>query len=122
MTDGLKTKGSARRVPLCGSALAAMRSMPDGPVRYARKHNQLTTALGAYLAENSLLPTPAHSLYSLRHTFKDRLRAAQCPEEIMDALMGHASRKPAYGEGYPLSVLAEWVARAAFDVPVWLSE
>lgn len=112
---GLKVSTAARDIPLCGSALDALRAFPHGLPRYHRKPNQLTTAIGAYMAENRLKPTPDHSLYSLRHTFKDRLRAVECPDEIMDALMGHVGKKPAYGAGYPLDVLATWVSRAAFD-------
>lgn len=121
IVDGLKTATSVRVMPLHGSALAAARAFPEGLPRYHKKQNQLTTALGAFMADNRLLPTSKHSLYSLRHTFKDRLRAVQCPDEIMDALMGHVSKKPAYGAGYPVAVLSEWVARAAFDAPKWLA-
>jgi len=44
------------------------------------------------MREHNLKPTPNHSLYSLRHTFKDRLRDAQAPEEIIDELMGHKKK------------------------------
>lgn len=119
--DGLKTRTTARDIPLVGSALAAARVLSGGlSARYARKNDSLTSAIGKYLRENNLLPTPDHSLYSLRHTFKDRLRALQAPEELVDQLMGHSSRKPRYGAGYPLSVLHEWVSRVAYDAPAWL--
>ena len=114
---GLKVRHTARDIPLLGSALAAARAYPDGLTRYADKNDSMTSAIGKYLREHDLLPTDKHSLYSLRHTFKDRLRAVQAPEELIDQLMGHKTRKPAYGTGYPLHVLAEWVARVAFDAP-----
>ncbi len=117
---GLKVRHTARDVPLYGSALAAACAYPDGLVRYAGKQQKLVAAISDFMVTNELKPTPAHSLYSLRHTFKDRLRTSKCPEEIIDALMGHGSRKPAYGEGFPLDVLAEWVERVAFDAPKWL--
>lgn len=118
--DGLKVKHTARDVPLVGSALAAARAFPAGLKRYRGKNAQLTSAVGKYFRENDLLPTVDHSLYSLRHTFKSRLQAAEAPEDLVDQLMGHKSTKPRYGTGYPLDVLARWVERVAFDAPVWL--
>lgn len=117
---GLKVQHTARDIPLFGSALAAAKLFANGPVRYKDKNDSMTAAIGAYLRENELLPTPQHSLYSLRHTFKDRLRAIKAPEELIDQVMGHKTRKPAYGDGYPLDVLAEFVERVAFDPPDWL--
>lgn len=117
---GLKTRHTGRRIPLLGSALAAARAYPDGLPTYRNRHNQATSAIGKFFREHGLMPTPEHSLYSLRHTFKDALRAARAPEDLTDYLMGHRSRKPAYGDGYPLDVLAEYVSRAAFDAPAWL--
>ena len=117
---GLKVRHTARDIPLCGSALAAARVYPDGLKHFANRQDHLTSMIGDYFLAHKLKPTPGHSLYSLRHTFKDRLRAAKCPDAIVDALMGHGSKKPAYGEGYPLEVLAEWVERVAFDAPEWL--
>lgn len=47
-------------------------------------------------------PSPSNTLYSLRHTFKDRLRDIGAPEEIIDELMGHKTRGPKYGRGHLL--------------------
>jgi integrase len=38
------------------------------------------------------------TLHCLRHTFKDRLRATNAREEMIDAIMGHANKKPKYGD------------------------
>lgn len=46
-----------------------------------------------------LVPTPRHSIYSFRDFVKDRLRAAEVPEELIDQLMGHAIAKPKVGDG-----------------------
>jgi hypothetical protein len=56
----------------------------------------------------------AHSTFhSARHTVKDRLRAARVPEHEGRAIMGHGATGVAdsYGLGYPMSVLADAVAR-----------
>lgn len=54
---------------------------------------------------------------SLRHTFKDRLRAAGATDELKDALMGHKRDQPAYGFGYSLENKAELLGRIAFKPP-----
>ncbi|MGI9477289.1 MAG: hypothetical protein ACR2PI_11345, partial [Hyphomicrobiaceae bacterium] len=81
---GLKVRHTARDIPLCGSALAAAKTIPNGLVHYKGRSDSLTSIIGKHLRNGSLLPSERHSLYSLRHTFKDRLRAARCPGEIMD--------------------------------------
>jgi hypothetical protein len=49
--------------------------------------------------------------HSFRHSFLDRLRAVECPSDIVDAIggwrtygVGHG-----YGNGYPLDVLCRWM-------------
>ena len=61
-------------------------------------------------------PSPSNTLYSLRHTFKDRLRDIGAQEEIIDELMGHKTRGPKYGRGHLLEKKYEWLQRIAFDV------
>ena len=42
---------------------------------------------------------------------RDRLRIIECPEEVSDAIGGWATKTTgqAYGNGYPLSILATWM-------------
>jgi hypothetical protein len=56
---------------------------------------------------------PKHSVYSFRHAFKDRLKAAECPEEMVDELMGHTTGKPKYGDGYGLLLKARYMQSIA---------
>ena len=84
----LKTLTSERKIPLVGASLFAFKQLPTGFTHY-RNADTASTTINKYLRENNLKPTPSHSLYSLRHTFKDRLRDAETPEEIIDELMGH---------------------------------
>jgi integrase len=113
----MKTKQSARDIPLVGVALAAMRKQPNGFPRYRDKAAGLSALVNKFMRTHKMLPTPAHSLYSLRHTFKDRLRAVEAPEEMIDQLMGHRTPKPKYGAGHKLKQMQEWLQRISFIPP-----
>ena len=49
--------------------------------------------------------------HSFRHSMRDRLRAVECPSDIIDQIGGWPSSSvgESYGEGYELSVLAKWM-------------
>ena len=51
-------------------------------------------------------------IHSFRHSLRDRLRAVECPSDIVDAIGGWktAGVGHGYGDGYPLDVLAKWMA------------
>ena len=61
-----------------------------------------------------MLPTPKHTAYSLCHSFKDRLKDVECPEEMIDELMGHKIDKPKYGDGYGLRLKLKNIQAIAF--------
>jgi integrase len=109
----LKTEHSERDIPLVGMALEAMRRHPNGFPRYHDKGSNLSATLMKYFRSRKLLPTPKHSVYSFRHSFKDRLKAVECPEEMIDELMGHSNGKPKYGDGYGLQQKARYLAQIA---------
>ncbi len=111
----LKTLTSERKIPLVGAALHAFQQLPSGFNHY-RTADTASTTINKYLRENDLKPTPNHSLYSLRHTFKDRLRDAGAPEEVIDELMGHKKSGPKYGRGHMLEKKHEWLRKIAFSV------
>lgn len=113
----LKNRSSERDIPLVGVALHAARLVAaTGFPRYAGS-DTLSNTINKYWDENKLRPEKSQSLYSLRHTFKDRLRDVQAPEEIVDSLMGHASSRPTYGRGHLLKTKYEWLNKIAFKVP-----
>jgi hypothetical protein len=122
MPDGrrVKTRPSIREIPLVGTALAAMKLQPKGFPRYADKGASLSGYVNGYLLENGLRPTSAHSVYSLRHTFKDRLIAAKCQDSMIEALMGHADDHPKYGKGPSLELKLEVLQGIAFTPPAVL--
>lgn len=112
----LKTAHSERQIPLVGTALAALKAQPQGIARYDIGDHASNT-VNKFLAENGLRPTARHTLYSLRHTFKDRLRDAGAPEEVIDSLMGHQTRGPKYGRGHILETKHKWLQEIAFKAP-----
>ena len=120
----LKTSSSARKVPLVGAALwAAQRAsaLSPSPFMFPRycspdgcKGNIASGALNKWLKP---LMHEGCVIHSFRHSFRDRLRAVQCPKDITDRLGGWsiAGVGESYGEGYPIEVLAEWVAKITLD-------
>lgn len=113
----LKTTQSARDIPLVGCTLAVMRQRAEGFPRYADKAASLSAVVNKYLATHDMLPTDKHSLYSLRHTFEDRLTAVEAPEKLIAALMGHKYSRPKYGAGPSLAQKREWLEKIAFTPP-----
>ncbi len=116
----LKTATSERKIPLVGTALYAFQQSPGG---FFHKGNPdvFSNIANNYLKDNNLKPTPQHSVYSLRHTFKDRLRDIEAPEEIIDELMGHKKSGPKYGRGHKLETKYKWLQKIAFktsEIPV----
>lgn len=117
----LKTDQSDRDIPLVGIALDAMRRFPDGFPRYRDNGDAFSAAVNKFLEEHKLRETEQHVLYSLRHSFKDRLRQAEAPDELTDELMGHDTHKPKYGDGHGLHLKLKFLERIALspgmDVP-----
>lgn len=104
----LKTKSSERKIPLVGSALIAFKKFPDG-FNHKGNPDTFSNTVNKFMKENGLRPTKQHSIYSLRHTFKDRLRDAEAPEEVIDELMGHKKGGPKYGRGHKLETKYKWL-------------
>lgn len=113
---GLKTPQSERDLPLVGASLYAFERLPDGFDHYRGKADLLSNTINKFLRENGLLPGPHHSLYSLRHSFEDRLTAVEPPDKVQAALMGHKYVRPRYGHGPGLAQKQEWMEKIAFDV------
>ncbi|GAB4529754.1 MAG: tyrosine-type recombinase/integrase [Roseibium sp.] len=110
----LKTHDSERDLPLVGFALLAMRQFPNGFPNYRDHEDTLSNTVNKYLKSRNLLPTEKHSLYSLRHTFEDRLTAVDPPDKIIASLMGHTFQRERYGEGPSLEQKRRWLMKIAF--------
>ena len=62
--------------------------------------------LHQYVPENCVI-------HSFRHSLRDRLRAVECPSDIVDAIGGWKTNGVGhgYGNGYPLKVLKRWMEK-----------
>jgi integrase len=113
----LKTEQSEREIPLVGMALDAMRRHPIGFPRYFDKGSSLSATLMKYFRTRALLPSEKHSIYSFRHSFKDRLKRVETPEELIDEMMGHTTAKPKYGDGYGLRLKLKYLRAIELGLP-----
>lgn len=113
----VKTQDSVRSIPLVGTALVAMRLQPKGFPRYVDKGASFSGYVNAFMSDKGLRPTPKHTVYSLRHTFKDRLVAMEAQDSLIEALMGHSDDHPKYGKGPSLELKLKWMKRIAFKPP-----
>jgi integrase len=113
----LKTKSSARHIPLVGKSLVAAQKivMHDSIYAFPRYCNgKVCNANSASAALNKWMKTiigDDYVIHGLRHSLRDRLRAVECPSDIIDAIggwttsgMGHG-----YGNGYSVDVMAKWM-------------
>ncbi len=50
-------------------------------------------------------------VHGLRHSLRDRLRAVECPSDIIDQIVGWNTTGigRAYGKGYSVEILAKWM-------------
>ena len=77
----------------------------------------LSALVNKALTTRGLRPEKGQSLYSLRHTFEDRLTAVDAPDKIIACLMGHKWSRPRYGVGPSLEHKRDWLDRIAFRSP-----
>jgi len=115
----LKNSTSSRKVPLVGASLWAaervVNQRDDSPFAFARynqaeatKANAASASLNKWL--KPLVPQQC-TMHCFRHSLRDRLRAVECPSDIVDQIGGWRTEGvgQSYGEGYPLPVLAKWM-------------
>ena len=119
MADGrrLKTDDSERDIPLVGVALKALTLRPRGFPTYRDNATSLSATVNKSMLEKGLRPTRDHSVYSLRHSFRDRLVAVETPDSLIDSLMGHKTYKPKYGKGPSLELKLKFLEQIAFRSP-----
>ena len=111
---GTKTEPSWRRVPLPSEFLECLPVTIKGRLFSGSAHNA-STRLNRWLREIGITD-PAKTVHSFRHRAQDRLRAAECGEDIRHAVLGHEEKSVAagYGEGFPVTVLKRWIDRIGF--------
>jgi len=112
----LKTKGSQRQVPLVGASLwAAQRIKQTASSCFAFDRYTDTQQCRANSASNTLNKwMQSHFredivIHGFRHALRDRLRAVQCPSEMIDQIGGWSSGKigEGYGEGFKVDLISE---------------
>ena len=115
----LKTRGSQRQTPLVGASLWAAERLVSynqgSPYAFPRYNSDKTTnANSASAAINKWLKPRVPEgcvIHSFRHSLRDRLRAIQCPSDMIDQIGGWSSAGvgQGYGEGYGIKVKMEWL-------------
>ena len=107
----LKTRNSQRTLPLVGYAKLAMEKAlthSDDQYLFPRyikngvcKADHASAALGKWLKKDF----DGLTAHCLRHTFRDRLRAVECPLDLIDQIGGWKSVSSignSYGKGYSI--------------------
>ena len=115
----LKTKGSQRCIPLIGASLWASRKILDNRndsiyafPRYTSvsicNANSASAALNKWMKEKL---SDSYVIHGFRHSMRDRLRAVECPSDIIDKIGGWitAGVGQSYGQGFPLEVISKWM-------------
>ena len=98
----LKSANARRKIALTGVSLEAMRAFPAGFPRYQTISAGLSATVNKALRAKGLMESPKHVLYSLRHSFEDRMLRHGIDERVRRDLMGHALSRERYGEGASL--------------------
>ncbi|WP_321807977.1 tyrosine-type recombinase/integrase [Burkholderia sp. BCC1993] len=120
---------SVRQVPLTPRALeavqVALRLAGNSPFLFPAytsadrcKADSVSASLVKWIRGREGLTETKLGNHSLRHGMEDLLRAVGCPATIRDQIIGHKTPGMGanYGEGYPLEVRAEWLAKAIAPV------
>ena len=115
----LKTKGSKRHIPLIGSSMWAAKQIVDTNSAYAFpryvKRDEVNANSASAAINKWLKPRVPEGcvIHSFRHSLRDRLRAVECPSDIVDAIGGWATSGigQKYGTGYSLTIKNKWMKR-----------
>jgi integrase len=118
----LKTRSSKRQVPVVGHAHWALQQACEaaqGPLIFPKyctpttcKANSASAALNKWLSSR-LQGTDHVVLHSFRHSLRDRLRAVECPPDIIDSIGGWSKSGvgESYGDGHRIEILHKWMSR-----------
>ena len=115
----LKTKGSQRCIPLIGASLRAceriLKHNNDSIYAFPRytsvsicNANSASAALNKWMKEKL---SDSYVIHGFRHSMRDRLRAVECPSDIIDKIGGWitAGVGQSYGQGFSLEVISKWM-------------
>ena len=70
--------------------------------------NSASAALNKWMKEKL---SESYVIHGFRHSFRDRLRAVECPLEIIDQLGGWSFKSvgQGYGKGFDIKILYKWI-------------
>ena len=117
----LKTKSSQRCIPLVRASLWACKRILEHNndsiyafPRYTSSKECNTNSASAILnkwLKGKLIND--YVIHGFRHSFRDRLRAIECPSEIIDQLGGWSLKSvgQGYGEGFSMKVKYKWMLK-----------
>ena len=119
----LKTEPSKRQIPLVGFSLWAAKQISHmgsdfAFPKYCRTNkcnaNSASAALNKWLKPR--VPE-ACVIHSFRHSIRDRLRAVECPTDIIDAIGGWSTEGVGqhYGVGFDLKLKSKWMKKLTYD-------
>jgi len=118
----LKTSSSERVIPLVGSAKWAAERILAQPAESEfafpnYNDGKRTNANSASAALNKWLKTKigqGYTIHSFRHSMRDRLRAVECPSDVIDQIGGWLTQGvgSAYGQGHPVCTLRNYLIQA----------
>ena len=118
---GLKTRGSQRQIPLVGASLWAAKRVKETSTTSPYAFPRYTSAKGtnansASAAINKWLKPRVPEgcvIHSFRHSLRDRLRAVQCPSDMIDQIGGWSTAGvgQGYGSGYPQKLYFEALSK-----------
>jgi integrase len=116
---GKKTEQSLRRVPLPAAVLPNLPKTIKGPLFVRTKNKDRSDAASKRLnrfLDDCGITDPRKVVHSLRHRAQDRLRAAECPEDIRWSILGHEEETVAdsYGTGFSVPQLKKWIDKIGF--------
>jgi integrase len=119
----LKTKGSERTLPLVGASLwaakRAVEASQHSPYLFPRycndkgcKANSASAALNKWLKQ---VIGGGYVMHSFRHSMRDRLRAVNCPSEMIDQIGGWSKQSvgEGYGEGFKIGQILHVLSEAS---------
>ena len=115
----LKTRSSQRYIPLVGEALWACKRIleynDDSIFAFPRytsinqcNANSASATLNKWLKSKLI---DDYVIHGFRHSFRDRLRAVECPSEIINELGGWSLKSvgQGYGKGFSKDILFKWM-------------
>ena len=116
---GKKTAAVVAPNPATGDRVAVSAQVIVGPLFDRSKNADPSDAASKRLnrfLDDCGITDPRKVVHSFRHRAQDRLRAAECPEDIRWSILGHEEETVAdsYGTGFSVPQLKKWIDKIGF--------